>query len=331
MVLSSAFRGAALSRRRQTLLHLAPDHGPIADAIHTGLAKLLGVEEPRIPRTTRLERVACPTVRLFDRPTLDGIAKELEQYPDPDTEKRANISADNDHRHAQQPIHSANPTAISSWFIRGSDIVIPKPQPRLLCIYPMTSDASFFTPYLIEPTRGLEPVLVKSPDTISKTLDGPTHLSCFPRQGNEATWSPSSTAFIRHRYHCSSSVAHWQKGASGRREQHLPPVFARDIGPDYAIAVSQDPDFLRSILPLLKSDAPWFMDYACAEGAPIKMPITALAARQDDVVYPDQVVACNLQADEFEFQKADGGHWLIHRNRQLNRERRIVPLPNLLE
>ncbi|OBT55672.1 PKS-like protein [Pseudogymnoascus sp. 24MN13] len=340
----------------------------IADVLHAGLAKILGVEEGRISRAAGLERyapdsltlaqvrgmiqrdirVSYPIVKLFNNPTIEDIAQELERSLNLDPAEAQSSTVENGHSHTQQDNHSVALTVISPWFIRGCDDAIVKSQPRLLCIHPMAADASFFTPYLVDPPRGLDAIAVQIPgrdnradepipSSVSEIVSGLLAELDSVIGATHIIWGHSFGGIVafeviremrRRGVHplpqllltgtiAPHLMSSWQSSIS------LQWAFAEDINPDYALAVSrytEDPHFFRSILPLFKRDSPWFSNYVFVEEEPLNVPITAFAARQDDMVYPDQVAGWDVQTDKFEFVEVDGDHWFIHKNRQVIRE-----------
>jgi surfactin synthase thioesterase subunit len=75
-----------------------------------------------------------------------------------------------------------------------------------------------------------------------------------------------------------------------------------DSTPEYLLAVARyidNADLLRSILPLMKLDAPLLMKYQFHEEDPLDIPITAFTARQDDMVYPEETAAWSMQTKDF--------------------------------
>ena len=76
------------------------------------------------------------------------------------------------------------------------------------------------------------------------------------------------------------------------------------------------PEFLKAILPLMRRDYPLLTSYRYQEISPLNCPITALAARQDDMVYTDEIRewARHTQGG-FELIEIDGDHWFLNRNR----------------
>ena len=78
----------------------------------------------------------------------------------------------------------------------------------------------------------------------------------------------------------------WQK-----REVMLKAMVA-DNSPEYLVSLSRyvdDPEFLKAIVPLMRRDWPLLKNYRFQPTAPLDCPITAFAARQDDMVYTDEI------------------------------------------
>ena len=93
-----------------------------------------------------------------------------------------------------------------------------------------------------------------------------------------------------------------------------------DNSPEYLISLSRyvdDPDFIKSILPLMRLDYPLLKGYRFQPRSPLDFPITAFAARQDDMVYSDEVREWGQHTSDFELIEVDGDHWFLNRNREL--------------
>lgn len=94
-----------------------------------------------------------------------------------------------------------------------------------------------------------------------------------------------------------------------------------DNSPEYLISLAryvEDPEFLKVILPLMRHDWPLLRSYRFLSLAPLDCRITAFAAQQDDMVYPDEIRewARHTQGG-FELIEVDGDHWFLNRNRAL--------------
>ena len=107
----------------------------------------------------------------------------------------------------------------------------------------------------------------------------------------------------------------WQK-----REVMLKAMVA-DNSPEYLVSLSRyvdDPEFLKSIVPLMRRDWPLLKSYRFQPAAPLGCPITAFAARQDDMVYTDEISEWSRHtAGGFELIEVDGDHWFLNRNHAL--------------
>ena len=94
-----------------------------------------------------------------------------------------------------------------------------------------------------------------------------------------------------------------------------------DNSPEYLISLSRyvdDPEFLKSIIPLMRIDWPSLKNYCFQPGTPLNCPITAFAARQDDMVYTDEVSEWSQHTrGGFNLIEVDGDHWFLNRNREL--------------
>src|SRR5262249_45904866 len=101
----------------------------------------------------------------------------------------------------------------------------------------------------------------------------------------------------------------WQK-----REVMLKAMVA-DNNPEYLVSLARyvdDPEFLKAILPLMRRDFPLLTGYRFQETPPLDCPITAFAARQDDMVYTDEIREWALHtSNRFDLIEIDGDHWFL--------------------
>ena len=92
-----------------------------------------------------------------------------------------------------------------------------------------------------------------------------------------------------------------------------------DNSPEYLVSLSRyvdDPELLKAILPGLRRDYPLLTSCRPGGRRPDAVPITAFAARQDDVVYTDEVREwARHTTGGFELIEVDGDHWFLNRNR----------------
>jgi surfactin synthase thioesterase subunit len=70
------------------------------------------------------------------------------------------------------------------------------------------------------------------------------------------------------------------------------------------------------IIYLMRSDWPLLKNFRFLPNSPMHCPITAFSARQDDMVYTDEIGAwAQHTTGRFELIEVDGDHWFLNRNR----------------
>lgn len=110
-----------------------------------------------------------------------------------------------------------------------------------------------------------------------------------------------------------------------QRRDVLLRVAVEENTPEYLLSLSRyldDPRFVRSILPLMRRDMPLLMSYLYQAEKALSVPITAFAARQDDMVYRDEIEPwCQHTDRKFELIEVDGDHWFLLRNKALIEEK----------
>ncbi|OGE57109.1 hypothetical protein PENARI_c002G04917 [Penicillium arizonense] len=311
----------------------------IADILCSGLAKILGIEPSRISVTEKIDqyaidsltltqlrsvilreiRVTYPLMRLYEAPSLQEIAVELNgsfQRGSPENQNITDVA-----NHMPEQVVPAGLSILSKWFIRGNSA--NQSRPRLVCFHSMGVGASLFTPFLMNPPDGLDPIAVQLPGRENRANEAvPTTVSEVVSGILAEMDQVIGTAHIFWGHSFGGIVAFEVLRALRRQGKPLPRLlitgtiapqlirlwqkrdvmlqsFREDYSPEYLMAVSR---------------------YQLSEEDPLDVPITAFAARQDDVVYPDEVAAWSTHAREFNFIEVDGDHWFIHRNRQVLRE-----------
>ena len=94
-----------------------------------------------------------------------------------------------------------------------------------------------------------------------------------------------------------------------------------DNNAEYLVSLSryvEDAEFIKSILPIMRKDTPLMMNYRYEKQAPFDFPIAAFGARQDDVVYLDEISPWREETSAgFELLEVDGDHWFVNKNRHL--------------
>jgi surfactin synthase thioesterase subunit len=107
----------------------------------------------------------------------------------------------------------------------------------------------------------------------------------------------------------------WQK-----REILLKAMVA-DNSPEYLVALSryvEDSEFLKMVLTAMRRDWPLLLSYRFQDVSPLNCPMTAFTARQDEMVYADEIREWSQHVlGSFDLIEVDGDHWFLTRNREL--------------
>jgi surfactin synthase thioesterase subunit/NADPH:quinone reductase-like Zn-dependent oxidoreductase/aryl carrier-like protein len=289
--------------------------------------------------------VNLPLIKLLKGPTLESLAGELlaavEQSVLP-----AGVSA-----RGESEGSSTFPLAemegirvLDPWLVRGRG---PADAPcRLVCFHSMGAGASLFTNFLLHPPGDCDILAVQTPgrenrsaEPVAESVDAlaehltPRLLPLFDRPvivwghsfGGIVAWEVVRR--LRERHHrepahlvVTGTIAPHMIGVWQNREVILKSVVA-DNSPEYLISLSRyvdDPELLKALLPGLRRDFGLLKGYRMSGTDPLACPVTAFAARQDDVVYPDEVRGwCRHTTGAFELVEVDGDHWFLNRNRSL--------------
>lgn len=106
-----------------------------------------------------------------------------------------------------------------------------------------------------------------------------------------------------------------------QRRDVLLRVAVEDNTPEYLLSLSRyldNPSFVMSILPLMRRDMPLLMSYRYQAEKAFPVPITGFSARQDDIVYRDEMEPWRQQTTAaFELLEVDGDHWFLLRHKTL--------------
>jgi len=100
-------------------------------------------------------------------------------------------------------------------------------------------------------------------------------------------------------------------------------ALVQDNSPEYLLSLAryvENAEFVRGVLPLMRRDSPILLGYRYQDGEPLPVPLTAFAARQDDMVYVDEVEPWKAQTSaSFRLVEVEGDHWFLNRHRALLR------------
>ena len=233
---------------------------------------------------------------------------------------------------------------VNPWLIRGhGDSDAPM---RLICFHSMGVGASLFTRFLVDPQDEYDILAVQTPgrenrivepvaENVEQLVDQivPQLLPLFDRP--VVIWGHSFGGLVARELICrlrdlhgrvpihfivTGTIAPHLIDRWKNREVILKSV-TKDISAEYMISLSRyvdDPGLLKAILPGLRRDYPLLTRYRYRANLPLNCPITAFAARQDEVVYIDEIREWSQHtAVFFDLIEVDGDHWFVDRNRVL--------------
>src|ERR1043165_3106088 len=287
--------------------------------------------------------VNVPLIKLLKGPSIITLASELlAQFENGASAESATASQSTQAAPRFTVADLPGIQIVNPWLIRGkSDADAPC---RLICFHPMGVGVSFFTKFLLHPpadydilavqtpgreTRAHEPVLESVAalveqivPAIQPLLDRPTVLWGHSFGGVVAA---EVIRALRDR----NVLAPLHLMTTGTLPLHLVRLLqARETllramvvenTPEYLISLSRyvdDAEFIKSILPLMRRDYPILKTYRYDPGEPLDCAITAFAARQDDMVYTDEIREWRQHTRAgFELIEVDGDHWFVNRNR----------------
>ncbi|KAE8351975.1 polyketide synthase [Aspergillus coremiiformis] len=330
----------------------------VAEVLRSGLAKIVGVEPSRISLTEKIGkytldslsltqmramilreyRVAYPLMRLFQSPCIEVIAEEVHSLlGNGSTVTRESLATATGAE--SNAFIGGGLSALSPWFIRGKGSGA-----RVVCFHSMGTGASLFTPFLMDPPEGLDPVAVQLPGRETradeacvtsvleivqqiveemKTWEGPPHIFWGHSFGGIIAFEVMRALRRQGKplpYLLVTGTIAPQLASTWQRRDVFLQVLADNYSPEYLLGVSRyvdDPDFVRSILPIMRKDAPLLLGYQFTEEDMFDVPITAFAARQDDMVYPDEIQSWASHSRDFKIIQVDGDHWFLRRNWKL--------------
>jgi NADPH:quinone reductase-like Zn-dependent oxidoreductase/surfactin synthase thioesterase subunit len=287
--------------------------------------------------------IDLPLIKLLKGPSLDTLSTELltqleVRVVDAATKKDVSPSSGTFSLADLDAVRVLNP-----WLVRArgsADAPI-----RLICFHSMGTGASLFTNFLLNPPDDYDIVAVQTPgrenrisepvvESVNRLVDqiSPQLVPLLDRPF--VIWGHSfggivGIEVIRHlrerhnrepiHFVVTGTVAPqliclWQN-----REVMLKAMVA-DNSPEYLISLSRyvdNAEFLKAVVLLMRRDYPLLTSYRFQAGAPLSCPITAFAARQDDMVYTDEIRAWSEHTrGGFELIEVDGDHWFLNRNRE---------------
>ncbi|MBX9679350.1 MAG: SDR family NAD(P)-dependent oxidoreductase [Gemmataceae bacterium] len=292
----------------------------------------------------RLLDVTLPLIKLLKGPSIATLASDLLAQLDSagaaDTIGRKEKS-DSSSEFALGELDGVR--ILNPWLIRGrGDAEAPM---RLICFHSMGVGASLFTNFLLHPPAGFDILAVQTPGRENRAAEPVAEkvehladqivsqlLPFFDRPivvwghsyGGIMAWEVihglrdygcQPVHFVVTGTIAPHLIERWQN-----REVILKSMVV-DNSAEYLISLSRYVDdlaLIKAILPGMRRDYPLLRGYRYRAIEPLSCPITAFAARQDDVVYVDEIEEWSQHTNSgFEMIHVDGDHWFVNRNRAL--------------
>ena len=288
--------------------------------------------------------INLPLIKLLKGPSLETMAAELLGQLD---NSGGDSATTKDAKKASAAFTLADLEGVcvlNPWLIRGrSNADAPF---RLICFHSMGVGASLFTKFLLNPPEGYDILAVQTPgrenrlaEPVVESIDAlveqivPHLLPLFDRP--VVMWGHSLGGIVvlevirclRERHQCEPDhlmvtgtaaphmIQKWQ-----RREIMLKSMVI-DNSPEYLVSVSryvEDLEFFKAIVSPMRLDFPLLRSYHFEGMSPLNCPITAFAARQDEMAFADEIREWSQHTlGGFELIEVDGDHWFLSRNREL--------------
>jgi len=325
------------------MLDAAPDKLDVSVSIENHGLDSLMLTELQV-WIVRLLDVNLPLIKLLKGPSIADLATDLLGLLSGGTAPDA--AGPTGMARTTEPFSLADLEGVqvlNPWLIRGRGHA--EAALRLVCFHSMGVGASLFTKFLLDPWDECDILAVQTPGRENRAQESPAPSvevladqiaeQLLPLLDRPAViWGHSFggivAAEVIRRLRARQQREPFHLLVTGTIPPHLIQVWQHrtvilksmeaENSPEYLISLSRyvdDAQFLKSILPNFRRDWPLLEGYRFHPLAPLRCPITALAARQDEVVYADEVRewAQYTEAD-FELTEVDGDHWFLDRNRK---------------
>lgn len=290
----------------------------------------------------RLLDITLPLIKLLKGPSISTLAAEL--LGELDDSHAAGAATARSSSASFTLADMDDVQILNPWLIRGAGD--PDARCRLICFHSMGVGASLFTKFLLNPPEEYDILAVQTPgrenreaepalESVDELVEQivPYLLPLFDRP--VVFWGHSYGGIV------AAEIIRCLRGRHGREPMHLVvtgtvaphlihlwqkreimlKAMVADNSPEYLISLSRyvdDPEFLKAIIPLMRRDWALLKNYCFRPVSPLTCPITAFAARQDDMVYTDEVREWARHTEGgFDLIEVDGDHWFLNRNREL--------------
>ncbi len=285
--------------------------------------------------------VNLPMIKLLKGPSIATLAEELLAHQYNTTEAKAKDTAAESATFTVASLEGVQ--ILNPWLVRGQ--CDPHSPVRLICFHSMGVGASLFTRFLLKPPIGCDLIAIQTPgrenrssepvlESVDELADQllPHLLPLLNRPF--VIWGHSfggivAGEVIRRLQEIHLEPIHFVVSGTlpfhlihrlQKRETLLKAMIA-DNSPEYLVSLSRyvdDPEFIKAIMPLMRRDYPLLKNYRHERSIALDCPITAFAARQDDMVYVDEIAEWSRHTrGGFYLIQVDGDHWFLNRNRDL--------------
>ncbi|MFM9984617.1 MAG: SDR family NAD(P)-dependent oxidoreductase [Flavobacteriales bacterium] len=288
--------------------------------------------------------VNYPLIKLVKGPSINEISKELlpqimKEGDSGDNQKSQSSTIDDGNA-----LFELGVVKLNDWVVRGAST--GNESKRIICFHSMGVGASLFTNFLLTPPEDTDIIAIQLPGRENRMSE--PHINnidevvemLFPIISEfldkpYVVWGHSFGGIIAY------ETIHKIKSHGLRTPEHF--NITATIAPDlvklwqnrdvvirvlnennraeYLTALSryiENPEFLERILPVMRKDMPLLTSYNFRYKGQLDIPITCWAARQDDMVYTDEVFEWEkFTSGEFNKIEVDGDHWFINSNKEL--------------
>jgi surfactin synthase thioesterase subunit len=333
-----------LTNKLARILDAAPEKLDVAASIDSlGLDSLM-LTDFQIGIVRSLD-VNVPLIKLLKGPSIRTLAADLlTQFEDSRVGATAGTKKTGQSSGTFTLADLEGVQVLNPWLIRGSGD--PDASFRLICFHSMGVGASLFTKFLLNPPDDFDILAVQTPGRENRRAEPPAESVDELVDGILPHLLPLCDRPLVIWGHSFGGIVAWEVIRRLRERHHLEPhhlvltgtaaphlmhrwqnrevllkALVADNTPDYLMSLSRyvdNPEFIKAILPGMRRDFPLLKNYRFQRSSPLHCPITAFAARQDDMVYTDEIREWIQHTDGgFNLIDVDGDHWFLERNRDL--------------
>lgn len=289
-----------------------------------------------------------PLIKLLKGPSIDDISDMVLSHLASDGSDGEGGDGSPAEQAARSLLDDERVEAVGPWLLRAASGNYAGV--RLFCFHSMGTGASLFTRFLVEPPAGYDVLAIQTPgredrgaepaiDRVDALVDEIVRELEPWTDRPFVVWGHSFGGIVAYeaikRIQQRTGKAPLAMMVTGTVAPRLTRIWqnrevmlktlVRENEAEYLLSLTryvEDADFIKSILPMMRKDTPLLMSYRHVESAPFDFPVVAFGARQDDMVYLDEI---SPWAEEtrawFELVEVDGDHWFLNKNRETVRRK----------